>query len=93
VLGIGVVIRSGLASTADRSRLHQVVIGAASDPSLEVRLRVVLRLSDLHDPSDSSLLRRMSLADTAHGVKDGKTIYPVRDAARAALASLRKSAP
>jgi hypothetical protein len=58
-----------------------------------VRLRGIRRLVELDDPSDSSLLRRMSLADTARGVEDGKTIYPVRVAARAALAGLRKPAP
>lgn len=87
---IGIAMRSGHTSTADRVQLHSAMAAAASDPNLDVRLGVVRLVSELHDPSDSSLLRRMSIADTAQRLTEGKVVYPVRDAARAALATLRK---
>jgi hypothetical protein len=90
---IGVAIRSGLAGAADRARLHQAVVAAASDPNVDVRLAVVRRLSERHDPSDLPLLERLSVSDTAQQVKNGRRTYPVRDAARIALQDTAKRSP
>ena len=87
---IGVAIRSGLPSTEDVAQFHRTAVNAASDPYVDVRLGAVRRLTELKDPSDVPLLQRLAAEDTAHSMKAGMAVYPVRDAARSAVLGLRK---
>jgi hypothetical protein len=87
---IGVAIRSGLPSPEDLAQFHRTAVNATSDPYVDVRLGAVHRLTELNDPSDLPLLQRLAAEDTAHSMKAGMVVYPVRDAARAAAAGLRK---
>jgi hypothetical protein len=87
---IGVAIRSGLASPEYVVQFHRTVVNAASDPYVDVRLGAVRRLTELKDPSDVPLLQRLAAEDTAHSMKAGIPVYPVRDAARAAAAGMLK---
>jgi hypothetical protein len=87
---IGVAIRSGLPSPDEMAQFHQTAVNATSDPYVDVRLRAVGRLTELKDPSDIPLLQRLAAEDTAHSMKAGMGVYPVRDAARSALLGMRK---
>ena len=59
---IGVAIRSGLPSPAERARFHQAVLADTSDTYVGVRRGVIARLIELQDPADSALIRRLTLA-------------------------------
>jgi HEAT repeat protein len=72
------------------AQFHQTAVNATSDPYVDVRLRAVGRLTELKDPSDIPLLQRLAAEDTAHSMKAGMGVYPVRDAARSALLGMRK---
>jgi hypothetical protein len=87
---IGVSIRTGLPSPEDLAQFHRTAVKAASDPYANVRLEAVRRLTELKDPSDFPLLQRLAAEDTAHSMKAGMVVYPVRDAARSAVLGMRK---
>jgi HEAT repeat protein len=89
---IGVAIRSGLPSPEHVAHFHRTTVKAASDPDVNVRLGAVRRLTELKDPFDLPLLQRLAAEDTARSMKAGMAVYPVRDAARSAVADI-KSVP
>lgn len=90
---VRVALRSGLTSAADSARFHQAVVADAWDPYLDNRLDVIHQLGQFHDPADLPLLQRLALTDTAQRVEGGRTIYPVRVAARAEYAAMTGRSP
>lgn len=85
---MGVALRSGLPTAADRERFHRASLAALTDTYLGVRLGAIHRLTELNNPADVPVLRRVADEDTAHVLKNGVTVYPVRDAARVAIAGM-----
>ncbi|HKW12001.1 MAG TPA: HEAT repeat domain-containing protein [Gemmatimonadaceae bacterium] len=78
-----------LASVA-RARIHETVVAAStSDPESEVRLSAILQLGEIGDATDIPLLTRIAAEDSSQAVRGGRTVYPLREEARRALARLR----
>jgi hypothetical protein len=88
---MGVALRSGLPSLDDRDRFHRASVAALTDSYLDVRLGAIRRLTELNNPADLPLLRRVADADSAHVLENGVTVYPARDAARLAIAGMPRT--
>jgi hypothetical protein len=58
------------------------------DKEINLRLAAVARLADVGDRTDLPLLSRLAESDPHRNVNHGKESYPVREAARQAIAAI-----
>jgi hypothetical protein len=88
---IGTFVRTDPALTpARRAVLRQAVVRAAADPQLQVRMTAARRLADLGGPEELVLLRQMADSDQLQVMRQGRTVFPVRELATSELARIRK---
>jgi len=86
--GIGRMLQTTLVSPQRREDMHRAVIANVTDPLTDNRSYAVQTLAKFRDARDRPLLTAIAGNDTARTVSRGKTVYPVRGAALAALEKL-----
>ena len=84
------ILASPHTSASDRAKVHLATQKAVNDPYPDIRLAAAMWLGELRDTADIPLLQRLARSDTSRQTVKGRTRYPVRDAAQAALSAISK---
>jgi hypothetical protein len=89
MLGVYVVSTPNL-SPKDLATVRNRVIEATGDSDIGVRAVATQTLGNIGNANDMELLGRIAQRDPGTEIRQGKTIYPVRDQAQKALAKIRQ---
>jgi hypothetical protein len=88
--GLGMLLRTDRQLAQERrDRIHRALQAATADEHSDVRESAVGRLALFADPVDVPLLTTLAERDGARTTSRGVTTYPVREAARKAIAKIR----
>lgn len=90
MLGEIVALNPALPAAARRAARDAIVRGAQDPTSFLVRRAGVQALGRAGTAADIALLERIAERDSGIAMVNGRTTYPVRDAARQAIVTLRK---
>lgn len=77
-------------TNARREQLHSMIVVAAADKTVQVRISAVRSLGEIGDSRDLPLLQRIAASDPESSSVRGRMTYPVRDQAAHAIARMAR---